>query len=294
MTDSFLSRAATAARSISLRAEPSVRAGTLAYDADIVTGWHRHDLHQLEYALEGVAEVETAAGRYLLPPQQAIWIPAGLEHSNTLRGVHSASVFFDPAMFPGDPGDRARVLAAAPPLREMIIYALRWPITREAADERADVYFAALALVVEDCLHQEQPLWLPTSDDPLIASVISYTERHLATVTAEDIRRDLNISERTLRRRFPEATGMTWRAFVAQARLIKAMAALARPGSTVLDVALSVGFDSPSSFSRAFRAFTGHTPAGYRRHSQQRATVPPRPVPAAYRPRTEATDMRHT
>ncbi|NUS43789.1 MAG: hypothetical protein HOQ24_08900, partial [Mycobacteriaceae bacterium] len=41
---------------VAIRAEASVPAGTLAYDtAGLVTGWHHHDLHQLEYALEGVA-----------------------------------------------------------------------------------------------------------------------------------------------------------------------------------------------------------------------------------------------
>ena len=44
----------------------------------LVTGWHVHDVHQIEYAIGGVVEVETAAGHYLLPPQQAAWIPAGL------------------------------------------------------------------------------------------------------------------------------------------------------------------------------------------------------------------------
>jgi AraC-like DNA-binding protein/mannose-6-phosphate isomerase-like protein (cupin superfamily) len=259
---------------VATRTEPSVRAGTLAYDAEyLVTGWHHHDLHQIEYALEGVAQVETAAGRYLVPPQQAIWIPAGLEHNTTLRGVRSASVFFDPSMFPDDVRDRARVLAAAPLLREMIVYALRWPIARTGTDDKADIYFPALALVVLDSLDQEQPLWLPTSADPLVAAIISYTEEHLATVTADDVRHALNISERTLRRRFREATGTTWRVFVVHARLIRAMATLAQPGSTVLDVAMSVGFDSPSAFSRAFRTFTGYTPVEYRRHARKRATV---------------------
>lgn len=273
MTDRFLPSTANRG-SVAVRTESSVRAGTLAYDAEyLVTGWHHHDLHQVEYALEGVAEVETAAGRYLVPPQQAIWLPAGLSHNTTLRGVRSASVFFDPSMIPGDVRDRARVLAAAPLLREMIVYALRWPIERTTADGGADTYFSALALVVEDSLDREQPLWLPTSTDPLIAAIIAYTEEHLATVTAEDVRNALNISERTLRRRFRDATGTTWRAFVVHARLIRAMATLAQPGSTVLDVAMSVGFGSPSSFNRAFRAFTGYTPAGYRRHAQRRATA---------------------
>jgi AraC-like DNA-binding protein len=273
MTDIFLSSTASTGLA-AVRTEDSVQAGTLAYDAEyFVTGWHHHDLHQIEYALEGVAEVETRIGRYLVPPQQAIWIPADLEHNTTLRRVRSASVFFDPSVLPGTVYDRARVLAAAPLLREMIVYALRWPITRTTADHTADTFFAALAIVVEDCLDREQPLWLPTSTDPLVAAIISYTEENLATVTADDIRKTLSISERTLRRRFHNATGMTWRAFLVRAKLVRAMAALAEPGSNVLDVAMAVGFGSLSAFIRAFRTFTGSTPTDYRRHAQRRATA---------------------
>ncbi|WP_344828181.1 helix-turn-helix transcriptional regulator [Actinocorallia longicatena] len=251
---------------VTVRTAPSVLAGTLAYDAeDLVTGWHHHDLHQLEYALEGVAEVETAAGRYLVPPRQAIWVPAGTEHNTILRGVKTASVFFDPSMLPGGVFGRATVVAAAPLLREMIVYALRWPIRRTAADARADTYFSALALIIEDGLGREQPLWLPTSTDPLVAAVIAHTERHLASVTAGEVSDALHISERTLRRRFHDATGTTWREFVVRARLIRAMALLAEPGANVLEVGTAVGFTSPSAFSRAFRSFTGRTPTEYRR-----------------------------
>jgi AraC-like ligand binding domain len=44
----------------------------------LVTGWHWHDVHEIEYACRGMVEVKTQAGHYLLPPHQAAWIPAGL------------------------------------------------------------------------------------------------------------------------------------------------------------------------------------------------------------------------
>ena len=56
---------------------PCGRARSLTTSGDVVTGWHSHDMHQIEYAFEGVAEVETATTHHLLPPQQAMWIPAG-------------------------------------------------------------------------------------------------------------------------------------------------------------------------------------------------------------------------
>jgi len=58
---------------------------------------------------------------------------------------------------------------------------------------------------------------------------------------------------------------MSWRNYVIQARLLRAMALLAEPGPSVLHVANDVGFESLSSFNRAFRQRTGVTPSAYRK-----------------------------
>ncbi|HZP31630.1 MAG TPA: helix-turn-helix transcriptional regulator [Acidimicrobiia bacterium] len=250
---------------VDMRGPSPVRAGTFAYEGDdLVTGWHHHDLHQVEYAFEGVAEVETAAGHYLLPPQQAIWIPAGLRHQTRLSGVRSVSVFFAADMVPVA-HDRARVLAATPVAREMIVYAARWPISRPASDPVADAFFEALALLLPEWLDQELPLSLPVATDPVASAVVEFTHANLARVREADVCRAVGVSTRTLRRRFPEATGMTWRAYLVQSRLLRAMTMLAEPGPSILEVATAVGFESVSAFTRAFRKATGETPSAYRR-----------------------------
>ena len=252
---------------IDMRAGSPVRAGTFIFDAgDLVSGWHAHDLHQIEYAFEGIAEVETAGAHYLLPPQQAVWIPAGLSHHTTLKRVRSVAVFFDPAMIDG--GDRVRILAATTVLREMIVYAGRWPIDRPASDPVADAYFAALALLVAEWLEHEAPLRLPTSADPVVQEAMAYTNAHLADVTLGSLCSAVGVSERTLRRQFGAATGMTWRQYLLQSRLLRAMALLTEPNSTVIDVATDVGFDSVSAFTRTFVRLAGETPTAYRRRSR--------------------------
>ncbi len=249
---------------VDLRGESEVVAGTYVYEgADLVTGWHSHDLHQLEYAFQGTIEVETDAAHYLLPPQQAAWIPAGLPHSSILRGVRTISVFFAPTLVP-DEGHRARILAAAPVIREMILYAVRWPISRNQSDASADSFFTALAALVLEWLEHETPLCLPTSKDPMVRSVMEHTNANLATVTPDEICRLVGISERSLRRAFPAATGMTWRQYLFESRVLRAMALLSEPGPSILEVATAVGFEG-SSFARAFARHTGETPSAYRR-----------------------------
>ncbi|MDP9331819.1 MAG: helix-turn-helix transcriptional regulator [Actinomycetota bacterium] len=255
---------------VDMRAGAPVRAGTFFYEGgDVVTGWHSHDMHQIEYAFEGIAEVETSATHHLLPPQQAVWIPAGLSHCTTLKRVRSIAVFFDPTMVPRA-DDRVRVLAATPLLREMIIFASRWSISRSSNDRVADAFFDAFAMLVPEWLEQEAPLCLPTTTDRVLRAVMEYAESHLAEVTVGAVGAAVGVSERSLRRKFA-AIGMTWREYLLQSRLLRAMALLTEPGHTVLDVATAVGFDSVSAFTRAFRRLTGETPTAYRRRVTAKA-----------------------
>jgi AraC-like DNA-binding protein len=264
----------------SAAAPASVTAGTFAFDGeDAVSGWHHHDLHQVEYAFEGTVEVETESARFLLPPQQALWIPAGLVHRTTLRQVRTVSVFFapelvdrilarpgaGPALTGAGVGDHVRVLAAAPVLKEMILYARRWPIGRASSDAVADGYFEVLARLVIEWLDHEVPLWLPTSTDPAIAAAMAYTDAHLGSVTVAEVGRAVGLSERALRRHFVAVTGMTWRRYLLESRLLRATARLADPNSNIMDIATEVGFASASAFSRAFRRYAGSGPGAYRR-----------------------------
>ncbi len=241
-------------------------AGTYCYEgSQVATGWHAHDLHQLELAVRGMVEVEDASGHYLLPPQQAAWIPAGVRHETTIHtDVRTISVFFEPVLI-AEPGERVRVVAVAPLLREMIVHAVRWPISRRELDMRADAFFAALADVVAETLEHEAPLRLPTSTDPLVAASMAVTRERLRGVTVEEVARSIGTSPRTLRRRFESAVGVPWRTYLIHARLLRAMTLLADPTPTILAVALAVGFDSQTGFTRAFVAHCGETPSAYRR-----------------------------
>lgn len=258
--------AGTARRVIDLRRGGRASGGSFLYHGDgLITGWHCHDVHQIEYAIGGVVEVETDTAHYLLPPQQAAWLPAGLDHQATMNpDVKTVAVMFDPALVP-HAGDRARILAVSPLIREMMIYALRWPIDRPHGDELSDTFFRTLANLVAEALEHEAPLSLPTSDHPIVAAAMAYTKAHLASVTAEEVSRAVSVSERTLRRLFADTLGLPWRTYLLHARMLRAMALLAAPDTSVQETASAVGFDSLSSFTRAFTQFSGETPSTYRK-----------------------------
>ena len=256
---------------VELRRGGPVLAGSYLYEGDLlVTGWHVHDVHQIEYAIGGVVEVETAAGHYLLPPQQAAWIPAGLQHQATMNpSVKTLAVMFDPAVIP-DGGDRARILAVSPLLREMLLYALRWPIDRGAGaaeeDRVSESFFQTLANLVSDALDHEAPLSLPTSEDPVVAAAMAYTKDHLQSVSLDEVCRAVAVS-----RTHVTAGSSRARSDCPGARTCCMPGCCGpwrcspRPGQSVQQTASAVGFDSMGSFTRAFAQFCGETPSSYRR-----------------------------
>jgi AraC-like DNA-binding protein/quercetin dioxygenase-like cupin family protein len=262
--------ATPARRVIELRHGGQALGGSYLYEGGgLITGWHSHEVHQIEYAIGGVVEVETETAHYLLPPQQAAWIPAGLDHQAVMNpDVKTVAVMFDRDLVAA-PGDRARILAVSPLIREMMIYALRWPIDRRpgpAQDESiAESFFRTLANLVAEALNHEAPLSLPSSEHPIVAAAMAYTKEHLDSVSADDVGRAVSVSERTLRRLFADTLGMSWRTYLLHARMLRAMALLAAPGQSVQETASSVGFDSLSSFTRAFTQFAGESPSSYRK-----------------------------
>jgi AraC-like DNA-binding protein len=252
-----------------MREAEHVVAGAYVHEGEaLTTGWHSHDLHRLEYAVEGLVEVETVAGRHLLPPLQAAWIPAGLEHQSIIHtSVRTISVFFEPTLLP-DPQRRVRVLAVAPLVREMMLHAVRWPIGRRDRDDAGDRFFRAMADVVQDALDDERPIMLPTSAHPVLVAAADYVREHLDEVTVPQLSRSVGVSERTLRRVVRSELGITCRDFLLQARLLQAMILLAAPGQTVLGAATAVGFSNSSAFARVFSERCGESPSAYRRRVQ--------------------------
>jgi len=82
--------------------------------------------------------------------------------------------------------------------------------------------------------------------------------------TIDDTAHRLGIPVRTLQRRLKE-DGLSYSTLVEQARHELACRLLDKPGAKAAAVAKALGYTDPSSFSRAFRRWTGMSPRVYRR-----------------------------
>lgn len=252
---------------VNLRDNGRWAGGSLMYDGceQVVTGWHFHDVHEIEYACRGMVEVETKVGHYLLPPHQAAWIPAGLRHKTTLNaGAQTLAVLLERGLVQVA-GDRVRIIAVSPLLREMMLYSVRWPITRTSSAVEADSFFQTFGNVVAETLDDEMPLNLPVANDPVSAAATDYTRAHLDRITVGDVTRAVGISERTLRRIFGTHLGMSWRSYLLRARVLRSMALLTEADRSVLEVSIAVGFDDVGAFARSFARHCGETPSAYKR-----------------------------
>src|SRR6476659_2323441 len=59
-------------------------------------GNHMHREAQLVYAARGTMQVTTPKGRWLVPPDRAVWVPARLEHSiDVLADIEMRTLYFD-------------------------------------------------------------------------------------------------------------------------------------------------------------------------------------------------------
>lgn len=85
-----------------------------------------------------------------------------------------------------------------------------------------------------------------------------------ANATLPRAARELHVSVRTLQRRL-DARGMTWQQLLDRTREQLARQYLIDRALTLGDIALLLGFSEQSAFNRAFRRWTGDTPARMRR-----------------------------
>ncbi len=82
---------------------------------------HLHREAQLVYAASGTMQVTTPKGRWLVPPDRAVWVPARLEHAiDVLADIEMRTLYFDLAWLKRerhgaslDSGIRGAGLAAA-------------------------------------------------------------------------------------------------------------------------------------------------------------------------------------
>ncbi|TFW18122.1 AraC family transcriptional regulator [Duganella callida] len=226
---------------------------------------HFHPEGQMYIPVQGVITVEADGNRQVLPPGRMAWIPPDVVHlaaahgSSLKPGLAGFTIHIAPALCVGFP-ERAQVLTVSDLARSLLERMCRWPegTPTDAAGRRLmNVFLDEMRAADADPLHLTMPR------HPRLAA--------MAAAIAEDPADDTDLdawavqlgwSRRSLTRHFRNETGMSVVAWRQVARLQKGMALL-NGGASVTTVAISLGYDSVSSFIALFRRILGTTPARF-------------------------------
>lgn len=240
----------------------------MTHPPDLGLAPERHDdWYQLVHASLGVMRVHTEEGAWIVPPHRAIWIPAGETYEVDMSGrVSLRTLFFDAELvddliadhevYP-PPLAECRAINVPPLLRELVLHACRLNVLFDS--EPAHVRLAGVILDQLEAV-DAAPLQLPMPRDERACRAAELMLASSDPVAV--IARAAGASPRTLERLFRRETSMTIGRWRQRARLVEAVRLLAA-GTPVTEVALDVGYNSPSAFIAAFRAQLGTTPSRF-------------------------------
>jgi AraC-like DNA-binding protein/mannose-6-phosphate isomerase-like protein (cupin superfamily) len=220
---------------------------------------HAHRRAQLVHAAEGVITVRADGGIWVVPPQRAVWVPAGTRHAvSSQRPFRLLTLYvLNAESIPHEP----RVVAVDRLVQELLAAAGRFgPDYPEGGAEArlVNVILDRLpTLTVAPLLHLQEPV-TPALLRIARALVAAPANRR----TLDEWAAHVKMTPRTAARRFVAETGLTFGQWRTQLRLHAALERLGA-GASVTAVAFEVGYDDVSSFIAAFKAQMGDTPARY-------------------------------
>jgi len=216
---------------------------------------HAHDAHQIVHAGVGVLRVVSDTAAWVVPQGRAVWMPAGRVHAircHTAVQMRTVYLRGTAASLP----EACAVWSVSPLMREIVI--------RIATSPEPSGREHLLALLLSEIETIDAlPLALPRPADARLRRLTEAISADPADRRPlEGWARELAMSERTLIRRFAAETGMTFRQWRRQARLLAALERLAA-GEPVTSVAYAIGYNSVSAFIETFREIFGETPGRY-------------------------------
>ncbi|MGF1757050.1 helix-turn-helix transcriptional regulator [Photobacterium sagamiensis] len=267
---------------MSQRRQPEVKAGlsqrssnsqiaeagdkrVLARQVDMLSGhqgeFHSHIWYQLMYASEGVLHVEANGQTMVVPPQRAVWLPPECVHrAFAPAGAKFRSLYFRPDQAECL-GYSCQVFSITNLIRELIL----------AVVERCDIDvqwqqedFNLLAVLLDQLSARPQTslsLLMP-KDSRLSVLVKTLQHNPENDLDMQEWAAKLGVSSRTLTRIFVSDTGMGFREWRQKLRLLHSLTLLDQ-GMPVTQVALDVGYTSPSAFTHAFQKFFNCSPRDY-------------------------------
>ncbi|MBB1489553.1 AraC family transcriptional regulator [Oceanospirillum sediminis] len=229
------------------------------YSGGLEYPMHTHECVQLLYASIGVMSVVADDTAIVLPPQRALWIPAGVLHNISCRGpVSLRTLYIDTDVAQRE--QVAHVVEVGHFLRALIIEITEMDRSRAPSDRDQKVIDL---LLLELSAAPKIPHMAPMPGDPRLLRVCNMLVRTPADRRGVDeLAQIAGMSRRSFTRRFKEETGMSLSIWRQQIRLQEALSLLLA-GTPVNVAANKVGYESASAFCSVFYRTFGVSPGKY-------------------------------
>jgi AraC-like DNA-binding protein/quercetin dioxygenase-like cupin family protein len=225
---------------------------------------HMHREAQLVYAARGTMQVTTPKGRWLVPPDRAVWVPARLEHAiDVLADIEMRTLYFDVAWLKRerrDAGLRSEFVVRVSPLLHQAILALF-----DARNSRERTVLLLKLAMLELHEAEDSATFIPLPHELRCRRAADIVLR--APAAAHDIEtlaQKVGTSARTLSRLFASETQLSFKSWCQRARIAAAIERLSMGKNvSIKKLAADLGYASVPAFSHAFRQVTGKTPTEF-------------------------------
>lgn len=234
------------------------------YEKGVRLDTHMHREAQLVYAARGTMQVTTPKGRWLVPPDRAVWVPAQLPHAiDVLADIEMRTLYFDLSWLKREQRSKsleAEFVVRVSPLLHQAILAL---FDEHTTPERTALLLKLAMLELHQA--EDSATFIPLPHEPRCRRAADIV---LADLTGdheiERLAREVGTSARTLSRLFAAETQLSFKSWCQRARIAAAIERLSTDSAvSVKQLAADLGYASVPAFSHAFRQVTGKTPTEF-------------------------------
>ncbi|WP_152084667.1 AraC family transcriptional regulator [Pseudoalteromonas sp. A25] len=223
---------------------------------------HQHTWGQLAYTSNGVMSISTPAGNFVIPPNQALWLPPHLPHETFCRyGGHFRSVYIDDE-YVDVLGHKAKLLHVDELLKAIILEICQWD-PNYTPDEKKRRFIDVFIDRLESA--PTSAFFMPTAQDSRLLPIISELYANPGcNKTLQQWGEEVGASTRTLNRLFNKSFTMNFSQWKQKLRGLRAVEMI-EAGYSQQIIAEQLGFESSSAFNTAFKKVFNCTPGQYLR-----------------------------
>lgn len=224
---------------------------------------HSHERSQFLYSMQGMMDVETSAGKWLVLPYRGVWIPAGEVHAVTMLNASTRSLYIE-SKSDQIRGLECEVVTVSPLLHSLLLEAVKLPLLYEERGRDG----ALISLLLHEVQEAEAlPFYTPLPNDPALLTLCqAFIQMPVITSSPTDWAEKLHRSLRTFNRFFQAELGMTFSEWRQHVVLMSALMMLGK-NLSITTIALTLGYESPSAFSAMFKKALGSSPSEFMKSS---------------------------